>query len=84
MRSLLCDTNYINYDLIGHQFLTIQNMNHPHIAALVTSEKSARKRKRYLALPHFIEGHSRTTIASMLKVSRTSVNRWVTAYLTMG
>ena len=59
-------------------------MNHPHIAALVKSEKSARKRMRYLALLHFTEGHSRTAIASMLKVSRTSVNRWVTAYLTHG
>ncbi|MCL1153559.1 MAG: IS630 family transposase, partial [Shewanella indica] len=44
-------------------------MNHPDIASLAKSEKSARKRIRYLALLHFIEGHSRTSIASMLKVS---------------
>ncbi|ABS10047.1 ISSod10, transposase OrfA [Shewanella baltica OS625] len=65
-------------------FLIIQNTNNPNIAALVKSEKSARKRMRYLALLHFSEGHSRTAIASMLKVSRTSVNRLITAYLTQG
>ena len=59
-------------------------MNKPDILALVKSEKSARKRMRYLALLHFTEGHSRTAIASMLKVSRTSVNKWVTTYLSQG
>ena len=59
-------------------------MSHPDIAALVKSEKSARKRIRYLALLHFTEGHSRTAIASMLKVSRTSVNKWVSTYLSLG
>ncbi|SUJ06147.1 Transposase and inactivated derivatives [Shewanella morhuae] len=39
---------------------------------------------RYLALLHFTEGHSRTAIATMLKVSRTSVNKWVTTYLSQG
>jgi transposase len=55
-----------------------------NLAALAKSEKSARKRMRYLALLHFTEGHSRTAIANMLKVSRTSVNAWVTHYLTHG
>ncbi|GIU15225.1 hypothetical protein TUM4636_27530 [Shewanella glacialipiscicola] len=59
-------------------------MNKPNILALVKSEKSARKRMRYLALLHFTEGHSRTAIATMLKVSRTSVNKWVTTYLSQG
>lgn len=59
-------------------------MNKPDILALVKSEKSARKRMRYLALLHFTEGHSRTAIATMLKVSRTSVNKWVTTYLSQG
>ncbi|WP_170293577.1 helix-turn-helix domain-containing protein, partial [Shewanella litoralis] len=57
-------------------------MNNINLAALAKSEKSARKRIRYLALLHFTEGHSRTVIANMLKVSRTSVNAWVTNYLT--
>ncbi|SUI86823.1 Transposase and inactivated derivatives [Shewanella morhuae] len=39
---------------------------------------------RYLALLHFTEGHSRTAIATMLKVSSTSVNKWVTTYLSQG
>ncbi len=39
---------------------------------------------RYLALLYFSEGHSRTAIASMLKVSRTSVNRWISTYLAQG
>lgn len=33
-------------------------MNNPNIAALVKSEKSSRKRMRYLALLHFTESHS--------------------------
>lgn len=59
-------------------------MNNINLTALAKSEKSARKRMRYLALLHFTEGHSRTAIANMLKVSRTSVNAWVTNYLTHG
>ncbi|ABI73852.1 hypothetical protein Sfri_4027 [Shewanella frigidimarina NCIMB 400] len=39
-------------------------MNNLNLAALVKSEKSARKRMRYLALLHFTEGHSRTAIAN--------------------
>ncbi|AVV83436.1 transcriptional regulator [Shewanella putrefaciens] len=41
-------------------FLIIQNMNNPNITALVKSEKSTRKRMRYLALLHFTDGYSRT------------------------
>lgn len=57
-------------------------MNNPNIVALVNrslskSEKSARKRRRYLGLLHFSEGNSRTALASML-VSRISVKRWIT------
>lgn len=59
-------------------------MNNPNIAALVKSEKSAQKRMRYLALLHFSDGHSRTAIVRMLKVSRTSVNRWIATYLAQG
>jgi transposase len=59
-------------------------MNNPNIAALVKSEKSVRKHMRYLALLHFSEGHSRTAIASILKVSKTSVNLWISTYLAQG
>ncbi|WP_424141072.1 helix-turn-helix domain-containing protein, partial [Psychromonas aquatilis] len=39
---------------------------------------------RLLALAHFQDGHSRTQIAQFLKVSRTSVNKWVSIYLSEG
>lgn len=37
-----------------------------------------------LAQAHFIEGKSRYQIAEYLKVSRTSVNKWVKDYLDYG
>ncbi|HFQ5284237.1 TPA: helix-turn-helix domain-containing protein [Vibrio vulnificus] len=39
---------------------------------------------RLLALAHFKDGHSRTQIAKFLKVSRTSVNKWVQTFLEQG
>ncbi|MGI9946490.1 helix-turn-helix domain-containing protein, partial [Vibrio hyugaensis] len=39
---------------------------------------------RLLALAHFKEGQSRTQIAKYLKVSRTSVNKWVQTFLEEG
>ncbi len=39
---------------------------------------------RLLALEHFKEGKSRTQIAKYLKVSRTSVNKWVSIFLEEG
>ncbi len=37
-----------------------------------------------MALSHFYDGKNRAEIASFLKVSRTSVNKWVAAYLESG
>ena len=54
------------------------------LLALSKSEKDSRKRLRLLALSHFIDGKSRTYIAEILKVSRTSVNLWVSNYLSAG
>ena len=54
------------------------------LLALSKSEKDSRKRIRFLALSHFLDGKSRTYIAEILKVSRTSVNLWVSNYLTNG
>ncbi len=51
---------------------------------LINSTSNARLRIRYLAVSHFLEGKSRTEIAQFLKVSRTSVNKWVKAYLDFG
>ncbi len=51
---------------------------------LSRAEKNARKRMRLLALSHFLECKNRTLVANMLKISRTSVNKWVTQYLSSG
>ncbi|WP_269902821.1 helix-turn-helix domain-containing protein [Shewanella nanhaiensis] len=45
--------------------------------SLARREKNAQKRSRLLALAHFSEGHNRSEITKILKVSRTSVNKWV-------
>ena len=47
---------------------------------LAKTHKSVRMRLRYSALAHFQEGQSRTDIAKFLKVSRTSVNKWISQY----
>lgn len=41
-------------------------------------------RLRFLALAHFHEGKSRTAITKCLKVSRTSVNKWISQYHQFG
>ncbi|MEL0659724.1 helix-turn-helix domain-containing protein, partial [Psychromonas arctica] len=47
---------------------------------LAKTHKSVRMRLRYSASAHFQEGSSRTDIAKFLKVSRTSVNKWISQY----
>jgi transposase len=39
---------------------------------------------RYMAVQKFHEGHSRTSIAKILNVSRRLVNEWITKYLSGG
>ncbi|MFT5709132.1 MAG: transposase [Oceanospirillaceae bacterium] len=51
---------------------------------LIRKEKNARMRLKLLAVQHFQDGKSRYKIASYLKVSRTSVNRWISNYLSHG
>jgi len=51
---------------------------------LVKKEKNARMKLKLLAIIHFNEGKSRYQIAQYLKVSRTSVNGWISKYLTNG
>lgn len=51
---------------------------------LARRERNAQKRIRLLALAHFSEGHNRSEIAHILKVSRTSVNKWVSDFLAQG
>ncbi|WP_299792553.1 helix-turn-helix domain-containing protein [uncultured Shewanella sp.] len=56
----------------------------PDFMKLIQQEKNARMKLKLLALLHFQEGKSRYQIADYLKVSRTSVNKWVSNYLTYG
>ena len=44
------------------------------------THKSVRMRLRYSAIEHFQEGCSRTDITKFLKVSQTSVNKWISQY----
>ena len=53
-------------------------------AVLARNQKSVQMKMRLLALAHFREGKSRAQIALFLKVSRTSVNKWVSTYLSQG
>ena len=54
------------------------------LSKLISSTSNARLRLRLLAVSHFIDGKNRTEIASFLKVSRLSVNKWIKAYLDFG
>ncbi|WP_076411307.1 helix-turn-helix domain-containing protein [Shewanella sp. UCD-KL12] len=56
----------------------------PDFMKLIRQEKNARMRLKLLALLHFHEGKSRYQISDYLKVSRTSVNKWVSSYLSQG
>ncbi|MPY24610.1 helix-turn-helix domain-containing protein [Shewanella psychropiezotolerans] len=58
--------------------------DNPDFMKLIRQEKNARMRLKLLALLHFHEGKSRYQISDYLKVSRTSVNKWVSNYLTHG
>ncbi|MCE9685385.1 helix-turn-helix domain-containing protein [Shewanella sp. AS16] len=54
------------------------------LTQLIRKEKNARMRLKLLALLHFHDGKSRYQIAAYLKVSRTSVNKWISSYLSHG
>ncbi|GIU21363.1 MULTISPECIES: helix-turn-helix domain-containing protein [unclassified Shewanella] len=54
------------------------------LAKLIRKEKNARMKVKLLAVLHFQDGKSRYQIADFLKVSRTSVNRWISLYLSNG
>jgi len=62
----------------------MNNFKDTDFKALARKQKSAQMKIRLLALAHFQEGQSRTQIAKFLKVSRTSVNKWVKTYLDQG
>ena len=65
-------------------WLHMEKLNTTDFRSLARREKNAQKRIRLLALAHFSEGHNRVEITNILKVSRTSVNKWVSDFLTDG
>jgi transposase len=54
------------------------------LSQMIASTANGRLRIRLLAVSHFIDGKNRTQIAGFLKVSRTSVNKWIKCYLDNG
>lgn len=61
-------------------------MNHSkeELVDLLRKETCGRMKLKLLALLHFQEGKSRYQISAYLKVSRTSVNKWISSYLSLG
>ncbi|AGU96231.1 transposase [Vibrio campbellii ATCC BAA-1116] len=62
----------------------MDSLNNTDFKKLASQQKTIQMKVRLLALAHFKEGHSRTQIAKYLKVSRTSVNKWVQTFLEEG
>ncbi|MFC1237724.1 IS630 family transposase [Vibrio sp. F74] len=62
----------------------MENLNNIDFKKLASQQKSMQMKMRFLALAHFKDGASRTQIAKSLKVSRTSVNKWVQTFLEDG
>ncbi|HIF9345311.1 IS630 family transposase [Photobacterium damselae] len=62
----------------------MDSLNNIDFKKLASQQKSIQMKMRLLALAHFKDGYSRTQIAKFLKVSRTSVNKWVQTFLEEG
>ncbi|WP_096777883.1 IS630 family transposase [Photobacterium toruni] len=62
----------------------MDSLNNTDFKKLARQQKTIQMKMRLLALEHFKEGKSRTQIAKYLKVSRTSVNKWVSVFLEEG
>lgn len=54
------------------------------LISLSKREKNANKRIRLLAVAYFLESQNCTQVARRLNVSRSSVNKWVSNYLSIG
>ena len=59
-------------------------LNNTDFKSLSRTQTSPQMRMRLLALSHFQEGRSHTEISKFLKVSRTSVHKWVSIFLNEG
>lgn len=60
------------------------NLNDTDFKSLTKRAKDHRLKLRLLALSHFKDGKSRYQIADYLQVSRTSVNKWISQFLSGG
>ncbi len=60
------------------------NLNSTDFKLLSRSQSLLQMKMRLLALSHFKDGKSRAKITLFLKVSRTSVNKWIKVYLNEG
>ena len=54
------------------------------LSKIIATTTNGRLRIRLFAVSHFKDGKNRTQIANFLKVSRTSVNKWIKSYLDDG
>jgi len=59
----------------------MDSLNNIDAKSLASKQTSIQMKMRFWALAHFQDGHSRTQIAKYLKVSRTSVNKWIQVFL---
>ena len=62
----------------------MDSLDNTDFKKLACQQKTIQMKMRLLALDHFKEGKSRTQIAKYLKVSRTSVNKWVSVFFEEG
>ena len=62
----------------------MHSVNDTDFKSLAKRTKDHRLQLRLLALYHFKDGKSRYQIADYLQVSRTSVNKWISQFLTGG
>ncbi|WP_261873529.1 IS630 family transposase [Vibrio rarus] len=62
----------------------MNDLRNTDFKSLARKQKSNQMKMRLLALSHIQDGHSRTQTAKFLKVSRTSVNKWVATFLEQG
>lgn len=62
----------------------MDSLNNTDFRKLASQQKTIQMKCAYSLLRTSKEGHSRTQIAKYLKVSRTSVNKWVQLFLEEG
>ncbi len=62
----------------------MDSLNNIDFKKLASQQKSIQMKMKLLALAHFKWRDSRTQIVKFLKVSRTSINKWVQTFFEEG